>query len=325
MDNKEKTPEQIRAEKLERALVMSDAISYFNLKLTAINNDTPIEKQIKYLSDYHDILSIEEIKSKEYKIDSYRKEFMDCLYKKYFEDFPEMLEKLHDKKTDNDMANFYGLRLLSYLFKASETDKSERKKQIEAYYDILPKYHDFLNDYIVNNQRWDLTINTKEAFLAYYEIEKEHDILLQKYSSPLDISCLIRDVSSTLVDKIAKLKELGIDDDTYRNLVSNVVIGKFRALRFLMNEMAGGGANVLEIVSGVVFDKWPIHDVYGAAAEVEYKLTLTEEQKEQMAKVNKMLEYLGINGLAPTKSSGTGCMLILLLLMIPASIFTVLF
>ena len=80
MENKEKTPEQKAAEKLRKAQAMGDAISHLNMKLGVVPNDMLIEEQIKYLSKYHDVPSVEEMKANENKMDSYRQEFMNKLY-----------------------------------------------------------------------------------------------------------------------------------------------------------------------------------------------------------------------------------------------------
>ena len=279
-----------------------------------------IEEQIKYLSKYHDVPSVEEMKANENKMDSYRQEFMNTLYDNYFKDYPDMLERLGDKKTDNNMANFYGLRLMAFLFNSGEEDESKRKENIEAYYKILPQYQDYLMDYIVNNQRWDLTVNTKEAFLAYNVVQKEHKALLAKYPSPLDIPYLIRDVRVGFYDKISHLKDLGLDDETYKHLVSDVVIGKFQALKFVMNGMAGGGANVLGTVASLLFQKYSLHDMTMAAAEAVDKFALDEQQKSQMDDVRKMLHFFRDQGFSSSGSSGSGCMLTLLLLLIPVSL-----
>lgn len=320
MENKEKTPEQKAAEKLRKAQAMGDAISHFNMKLGVVPNDMLIEEQIKYLSKYHDVPSVEEMKANENKMDSYRQEFMNTLYDNYFKDYPDMLERLGDKKTDNNMANFYGLRLMAFLFNSGEEDESKRKENIEAYYKILPQYQDYLMDYIVNNQRWDLTVNTKEAFLAYNVVQKEHKALLAKYPSPLDIPYLIRDVRVGFYDKISHLKDLGLDDETYKHLVSDVVIGKFQALKFVMNGMAGGGANVLGTVASLLFQKYSLHDMTMAAAEAVDKFALDEQQKSQMDDVRKMLHFFRDQGFSSSGSSGSGCMLTLLLLLIPVSL-----
>ena len=59
------------------------------------------------------------------------------------------------------MANFYGLRVMAFLFNSGEEDESQKKEIIEAYYKILPQYQDYLMAYDVNNQRWYLKVNTK--------------------------------------------------------------------------------------------------------------------------------------------------------------------
>lgn len=151
MENKEKTSEQKTTEKLRKAQAMSDAISHFNMKLGFVPNDMLIEEQIKYLSKYHDVPSVEEIKANENKMDSYRQEFMNTLYDNYFKDYPEMLEHLGDKKTDNNMANFYGLRFMAFLYSSDDVDEAKRKENIGAYFHLLPQYEEFLINYIVNN------------------------------------------------------------------------------------------------------------------------------------------------------------------------------
>ena len=325
MSNKDKTPEQLLAEKLHEAEVMGEAISHFNIKLGDIKNERPLEEQIKQLSNYHDVPSVEDIKGGKNNVDSYRKVFMDSLYNQYFKDFPEMLERLGDKKSDDNMVNFLALRVQAFLFSSSEEDDSKRKEIITKYYNILPKYIDFLIKFIVDNQKWELTINNKDAFMAYYEIENEHKVLLAKYPSPLDIPYMIRDVRMNFVDKISNLKHLGIDEDTYNRVVSNVVVGKFLALKFIMNKMAGGGAGVVGSVAGLLFQKYSLNDISKTVDEVEEKLSLDEHQIKQMADVKKMLDFFRKEGFASSSSSGSGCMLVLLLMIIPTSLLAFLF
>ena len=316
----EKTPEQNTAEKIRKARAMSDAISHFSMKLRCIQNTTPIEEQVKYLSNYHDIPSEEELIGNKNEIDSYREEFLNAQYDDFFAEYPEMLERLGDKRTENNMANFLGLRLMSYLFSSNEVGEAERKENIEAYFRILPKYQDFLIDYIVSNNKWELTINSKEAFLAYYGIQKEHDALIQKYPAPLDAPYLIRDVRTIFYDKILKAQELGLDKDTYSTLVSNVVIGKFLALKFVMDGMAGIGADAIRMVAGTIFQKYSLDEITLAAKEAEEKFSLNEHQKSQMKEVEEMLQFLRKQGFGSSGSSGSGCMLIILLLLIPVSL-----
>jgi hypothetical protein len=322
MENREKTPEQKAAEKLIRAQVMGNAIGHFSMKLGVIKNDTPIEEQLKQLSDYHNVPSIEEIKGEENKMDSYRQEFMEHLYDKYFSDFPEMLERLGEKKTDNNMANFYALRVMAFLYSSSEEDSEKRKDCIEAYYKLLPQYQDFLTKYIVDNQKWDLTINSKDAFLAYNDVCNLHKDVLKKYpNAGTQITLLIKEVRNSLFEKVAHLKEVGLDDETYKTVVTNVVIGKYTALKFILNKMAEGGTGALGLYSNMIFKEYSLKDVYLSACEVQDKFSLDEDQKKQMLDVKKMLEFLQGKGVDSSSSSGSGCMVALLFLIIPVSIF----
>lgn len=325
MGNNEKTPEQLLADKLYESEVMLEAISHFSIKLGAIKNDMPIEEQIILLSKYYDVPSAEDIKGGRNNVDLYRKVFMDNLYNQYFRDFPEMLEYLGDKKSADNSVNFRALRVRAFVLGSPEEDESKRKERINKYYDILPKYIDYLIKFIVDNQKWELTINTKNAFLAYFEIEKEHKSILAKYPSPLDIPYLIRDVRENMIDKISTLKQLGIDDDTYNRVVSNVVIGKFLAFQYIMNEMAGGGSGVIGTVAGLFFQKYSLKDICSAVDEVEEKLVLDDQQKKQMDDVKKMLGFFRKEGFASSSSSGSGCMLVLLLMIIPTSLLAFLF
>jgi len=322
MGKKEISPEQEKQERLRKAKSTADAISHFNIKLGAVKNESPIEEQIKYLLKYNDIPSVEEVKANKNKLDSYRLDFMKTLYDKYFTDYPEILEKLGDKKTDNNMANFAMLDVMHFLFQPTETKETDRKENIKPYFtDILPKYQEFLINYIVNNQAWSLTINSKEAFLLYQEICEQHKQILAKYPSPTDIALLIRDVRNNLVDKIAQLKQLDIDDDTYARLVTDVVIGKYKALKFILNEMAGGGPDVLNTFISLITKEYPFSEIYIFSSEVQDKLVLDNEQKEYMNEITQILEGLYQKGFGNSSNgSGSGCMLVFLLLIVPMSL-----
>jgi hypothetical protein len=321
MENKEKTPEQKAAEKLRKAQSMGDAISHFSMKLGVVSNETPIEEQIKYLSNYNDVPSVEEIKSNEKKMDSYRQEFMNTLYDNYFKDFPEMLERLGDKKTDNNMANFYALRLMAFLFSSGEEDGAKRKENIEAYYRILPQYQSFFINYIVNNERWELTVNEKDAFIAYSKVYNEHKAILAKYpNTATEICLIIKEVRNNLFDKILHLKDIGLDEETYNMTVTNFIIGKYLTLKAIFNKMAEGGVNVLGLFGNLTFKEYSLNNVYESAAEVQDKFSLNEEQKKQMSEVMNMLTFLKKQGVDPSSSSSSGCMLTLLLLLIPLSL-----
>ena len=165
-----------------------------------------------------------------------------------------------------------------------------------------------------------MSVNSKEAFLACYDIYFEHKVLLQKYPNADQITLLIKEVRTALMDKIAHLKELGIDNETYKRVVSDVVIGKYLALKFVLNHMAGGGAEILGFYADAILKEYPLKEIYISSCEVQDKFDLDDEQKKQMSDVNKMLEFLLEKNVGNSSSSGSGCMLALMLFLIPVSL-----
>lgn len=321
-EKQEKTPEQLAAEKRQKALVKSDAISHLGLKMDLISNDMPIEEQMKSLSNYNEVPSIEEIKKGANSLDSYRLDFMNTLYDQYFIDFPETLERLKDKKSESNQENFLALHVLDYLYtsKDKEEDKETRRAKISAYYNILSDYQTFLINYIIRNQKWDLTKNSKEAFIPYAEIHNEFQELIKKYPGGLQTSSYIRDVRNSLFDKVINLKSTGIDDDTYNDVVNKLIAG-FTALRYFLNSMAEGGPMVLSIIGSTAFQDYSLSQIYSFACEVEEKIQLDENQQNQITETKKMIDLLNKNGIGSSRSNDSGCFSMLLLLLIPASLF----
>ena len=316
-EKKEKTPEQVAAEKRQKALARVDAIGHLGLKLGMINNDMPIEEQMKSLSKYNEIPTAEEIKGDSNKLESYRLDFMNRLYDQFFADNPEMLDRLGDKKTDNNQANFALLQILDFLLKSSDEDGSKHKANVLAYYTLLSDYERFLIDYIANNQRWDLTINSQEAFSAYRNIIIEHESIVQNQGGLLGVSGTIKEVRENLLDKIVQLKELGIDDETYNRVVSTVLISSYQMLDYALNQMAGGGSNVLAIFSHTIFNHYSSEAIYQSIIDIENKITLDESQSKKLNDIKNLLKLLEKKGFAPSKSSGSGCMVVLLAIVLP--------
>ena len=318
-----KTPEELAAEKRQEAKAIHSAISHFSMKLRFIENEMTIEEQIDSLSHYNDTPTKEEIATSTKVLDSYRKEFLMEQYTKYFVDFPEMLELLGDKKTDNNEANFMGLGILSFLFNSNDEEdfKQRHKASVEKYYNyVLPKYQDFLINYIIDNKKWELSRNNQVAFSLNAEIHNLHNELLKKHDNMLSIHVLIKDVVNTLLDKIVQAKEAGLDSETYSNLVSDKVINKYMALRMLINHMAGGGSTVLQLFLEATFKEYSLTDIYNSISVVESKLELNEKQKDEINQTKQMLEMLRNKGYGGVSSDNSGCLGIILALIIPTSL-----
>lgn len=317
-----KAPEDLAREKRQKANSLHSAISHFSMKLRFVENETAIEDQIAMLAKYNDMPTKEEIAISPKILDSYRKEFLIQQYEKYFEEYPEMLDLLRDKKTDSAELNFHGLGVLSILFRSNDEEsiKQRHKESVEAYYQIvLPQYLNYLINYIVDNEKWNLTHNNKTAFTLYAEVHNLHNDLLKKHENVmLDIHVFIKDVLDNLIDKIAQAKEAGLDKETYEMLISDKVVNKYVVLRMLINEMAGGGPNMLQMFLGATFKDFSLTDIYNSIPVVEAKLELNEKQLEEMNQTKQMLKMLiekGYDG----GSDSSGCLGILLALVIPAS------
>ena len=321
-DKQEKTPEQLAAEKRRKAQARGDAISHLAMKMGMITSDMPIEQQMKSLSNYHEVPSVEEIKGNAGNLDSYRLDFMNNLYNQFFADFPETLERLGDKKSDNNQANFHALQVLEFIYKPKEEDKEKRQAKIVAYYNILTDYQSFLIKYILDNQKWDLTINSQEAFVQYAEIYNDFQALFNKYPGGLQTSSLIKEIRNTLFDRVIDLKNTGIDADTYDRVVSDNLMAGFTGLRYFMNSMAEGGLTVLSVIGNLAFQDYSLNQIHAFACEVEEKIQLNEKQQNDIDETKKMLDLLRKKGVGGSSSNSSGCFSVLLLLLIPASLFT---
>lgn len=326
MAEKTKTPEEIAAEKRQKAKSLCSAIGHFQLKLRFIDNITPIEDQINSLAKYNDIPTKEEIATSSKVLDSYREEFINQIIDKFFLDYPEMLELLGDKKTDSNALNFAGLGVMSYLFSSNdeETLKRNHKDSVNEYYNtVLPQYLTYLINFIVDNKRWDLTINNETAFSIYADIHNKHNELVNLHSEGnimMNIHLLIRDVINTLVDKIVQAKDAGIDENTYSNLISDKIINKYIALNGILNTMAQGGISVLQVFIDVTFKEYTITDIYNSISVVESKLSLNEKQEKELEETKKILEALRKKGIGNYSANNSGCLGVILAFIIPLSI-----
>ena len=182
----EKTPEEIAAERFQTARALREAISHFQVKLRFVDNETTIENQLKVLVNYNDFPSVDEISTSTKNLDSYRQEFMLSLYDMFFTEYPEMLEKLGDKKSTNNMENFLALSLLSHLIISNNEEvlKKEHKDNVTQYYQkVLPMYQEFLMRYIVDNSHWELSCNSKEAFALHVKLYEEHKAIVDRHDN----------------------------------------------------------------------------------------------------------------------------------------------
>lgn len=307
--------------RLRDATAMRDAILLFQTKLAQIKNDMPIELQIEYLSNYDDLPSKEDIAKDT--VDSYRMDFNNSLFEKYFKDYPETREKLGDKKTDNNQADFTQLCLLDFLL-SSDDEKGMDKYRIIAYNKILSNYQEFLIDYIIKNEKWQLTTNSKESFVLFSDIKKNFKDILKNYKGGLAINETIRDVNYQIIDRVVQLKQMGFDEKSFASLVSTVIISPYKVFNSIVGKMAKGGSDVLAIYFNHqgAFESYSVKQIYDSVDSIKSKGILNEKQCEELDETQEIIQSLdamGVTSATGSASGSKGCLGFLMLFAIPLS------
>ena len=93
--------------------------------------------------------------------------------------------------------------------------------------------------YIIENQRFDLTSSSQEAFIAYDQLEKEHNYVLDQLTNPLSTIRFIPSICSQFGPKVASLKQKGIDDRIYSRVVTDYFVGILEGANFLLKTIGG--------------------------------------------------------------------------------------
>lgn len=217
------------------AEVLSDfkAINWFRHKLLQTNLDSTYEDQEQFLSKFFD--QSEENAAKQ-ELTDFQSSFIDKIFTRTIEKYPDLFEG-YDNKEDR----FYravGFSMLDHIFGLSES-KEYRDKVIKKYYPLLTEYMPEFEDYIINNQRFDLASSTKEAFIAYGQLEKEHNAVLDQLTNPLTTIRFIPSICSRFGPKVSELKQKGIDDRIYSRVVTDYFVGILEAANFLLRTIGG--------------------------------------------------------------------------------------
>ena len=299
----------------DKAILMEaqrDALGHFQLKLGMLNPDMPIEEQLQSLSKYHNIPNIDSIKNGETQLkEGYINDFFLSQVKDFFKNYPKAYDLL-GQQSDNILADYAALGIKYHLLSSGEKDKSFREKSMRAYYEYLPKYEQYLLDYIRNNGNYQLTQSTPEGITAYIDLNKQHEEILSGFDGPLSSGKLINAVMVNLFPKIKNLRETGISEYYYNRAVSDMIVGKFKAYGFLLVHMAKGGAMVLQTVIEPASEPLGMNGIYNKLLEVEGALDLDEDQRKDVADIKAGIEALKKNNIG--QSGGSGCFGILLLL-----------
>lgn len=289
-----------------------DGLGHFQLKLGMLNPDMSIEEQLQSLSKYHDVPNIESIKNGETQLkNGYINDFFLSQVEDFFKNNPKAYDLL-GQKSDNILTDYAALGIKYHLLGSEDKDKSFREKSIQAYYEYLPKYEQYLLNHIQSSKNYHLTLSTPEGLNAYIELNKLHEDILNEFGDPLSSGKLINAVMVKLFPKIKTIKETGISDYFYKRAISDMIIGKFKAYGFLLVHMAKGGAMVLQTVIDPASEPLGVNGIYNKLLEVEDAFDLDDEQIKEIAEIKAGIEMLKKNHIGQT--GGSGCLGTLLLL-----------
>lgn len=303
-------PEFIKKESSEEIALLAaqrDALGRFQLKLGILDPSMPIEKQIQRLSKYHDMPDIESIKKGDTQLaEGYIKDFFMSQVEDFFISHPKAYE-LIGKKYDDILLDYAALgikiRLNHY---SSENDSNFRDKVIQAYYDYLTKYEQFLLNHIKCSGSYQLTLSSAEGLKAYIELDREHVDILNQAGGPMASGKLINEVMIRLFPKIKNLRDTGVSEYYFNRAVSDMIIGKFKAYEYFLMQMSKGGIKTLQSVLEPASEPLGMNGIHGKLSEVEEAFDLNEDQKMMISDLKSALESLQNNNTG--KGNNTGCL-----------------
>lgn len=289
-----------------------NGLGHFQLKLGMIDQNMPVEEQLKELSNYHKVPDVDAVKRGETQLSKgYINDFFEKQVSKYFQEFPHAYEVLGEK-SENPMENYAALGIKYYLLRGESKDEELRHLSIQAYYDYLVRYEEWLLKHIHNDKDYSLTVSTPEGYEAYYDLYLKHKSIMDKYNGPLDSGKIINETMSDLFPLIKTLKEKGVSDYLFELAVTNMIIGKFQAFGYFLINMAKGGQVILQTVLPNATAPIGVDGIYSKLCQVESELEMTEEQKKTVVDIKSGLEALRKNY---GNSSNGGCLGMLLLLL----------
>ena len=123
--------------------------------------------------------------------------------------------------------------MLDYVFGLSSS-KEFRNEVIKKYYDLLEEYVPFFAQYIVDNNRFDLTSSNENAFKYFHSLEKEHSAALDQLTNPMDTTKFISPIFNRFAPKVNELRKLGIDERIYARVITDYFVGLLEGEAFLL-------------------------------------------------------------------------------------------
>lgn len=163
-----------------------------------------------------------------------------------------------------------------------------RKKVINEYYEILAKYMDFADDYIILNNKYEYTINPPKVFKQYVEFVKSENMQNNSWDELENVR--------QAVPNIKQLRQDGLDDYTYEKLLE-YFIGKIKFLSEMLNKCWG-----IEITN--LNDRDSVQKHADTVSLLKNNLEIPETMTSEL---DELLNFFNNYWSNDINSSGNGC------------------
>ena len=208
---KNSTPEQ---RKQARAIVK------FISKLMSVSPSSTLEDQMTVLLDYFHIDS--DHKYTKEQMPEYMQKYVDSICEEFYisnkQDFANLDEQ-------DPLCIILGLTIAERVFSSDQVDKSEEYEVYDIYCKRVDSYRLYVENYIIDNNRFDITKNSEEVFRYFLHIKKEHTQenkninLGQVYSR---FSVYMRKYIAVILN----LQQQGLDEQSLEEMVQTMLINE---------------------------------------------------------------------------------------------------
>ena len=214
------------------------ALSWFRNKLMQTNLNSTYEEQEEFLSQ---IFAQSEENAVKRDLSEFQRSFVDKIYDRSIEQHATLFEKCATK--EDKFYHAIGIGMLDYVLGLSSS-KEFRDKVIKNYFELLEEYLPLFAKYIIDNNRFDLTSSSENAFVFFYNLEKEHNAALDRLTNPMDTTKFIAPIFNQFAPKVNELRELGIDERVYAIVISNYFVGLLEGEAFLLRTIGSSSITI---------------------------------------------------------------------------------
>lgn len=206
---KNSTPEQRKE---------AQAIAKFVSRMMSLSPESTLEEQMKSLDNFY---GDEETKHTREEMAPYMVEYIDRICQNYYDRNKENFEKLEEKQP---YAIVVGLIMADYIFTAdhSKLDTSV----VTLYHKYVEDYRTYVEDIIVNQDRYELTVNQEDIFKKYLKFRSDYKESQKEVTFGQMFGSLNEHIDK-YIPIIKELQAAGLDKNTVDYLVSEVLVNQY--------------------------------------------------------------------------------------------------